>query len=133
MPIISANRTITIIPPWTASLQWPTAQPDDILDYALNVTAALADVGDTIVTATVCAAPSGFGELAINSIAFSGGLITVWLAGGVAGRVYYVNINAYTTAGREFSWFVRLAISAILAINPIPPPTNPGYSTPIST
>jgi len=133
MPIISANRTITIVPPWTASLQWPIAQPDDILDYALDVTSALADVGDAIVTATVCAAPYGAGELTINSISFSGGVITVWLAGGVAGRVYFVNLVAFTTAGREFSWYVRLPISARLAEIPIPIPPYPGYSTPIST
>ena len=131
--ITSANRTVYIVPPWQNGLRWPPGQPDDVLDYELDSSAALIDVGDAISVASACVSPYGSGELSLNSISFYGDVVTVWVSGGVAGRIYTVNVNVTTTAGREFSWFVRLPISAETAIFPLPTPPSPGYSTPIHT
>jgi hypothetical protein len=131
--IVSANRTIYIPPPWQRRLEWPVSEPDDVLDYNLDLTAALADVGDTLASATVAVAPSGTGELTPSRLTISGNVITVWLSNGVAGRVYVVQVNAITAAGREFSFYVSLPISLDTAITPPSPPPSTGFGTAIST
>lgn len=131
--ITSANRTVYVVPPWQSGLRWPPGQPDDVLDYALDASAALIDVGDAISVASACVAPYGTGELSINSISFYGDVITIWVSGGVAGRMYTVNINVTTTAARDFSWYIRLPMSSELASYPLSTPPSPGYSTPIHT
>ena len=127
------DRTVVIVPPWTRVYVWPFAEPDDALDYALDATAALAEVTDTIVSASASVFPSGAGELTPSQLSFTAaGVLTVWLSGGVAGRTYFVQLNATTAAGRTFSWYVKLPIDSRLAANPIPPPTVAAYSTPIT-
>lgn len=132
MPTVPANRLIEIIPGWQTAYVWPTAQPDDDLDYSIDVGAVLSEINDTIESVSVSSAPSGTGELSIVSVAINGDVITSWLSGGVAGRIYCIDIRMTTAAGRVFIFCVHLPISAILALSPIPLPPNPGYSTPVS-
>ena len=133
MVVASNNRTVYVPPPWQPKLVWPTSEPDDVLDYVLDMTAALADVGDTLTSVTAAVAPSGVGELTPSQLSFSEGVITLWLSNGVAGRLYVIEINAFTTDSREFSFYVELPISLDTAIVPSPPPPSPGFGTPISS
>lgn len=132
MPTVPANRLIEIIPGWQQAYVWPVAQPDDDLDYSIDIAAVLEEINDTIASASVASAPSGTGELTIVSVAINGDVITSWLSGGVAGRTYCIDISVTTTGGRVFVFCVHLPISAILATNPIPLPPNPGYSSPVT-
>jgi len=132
MIIISANRSLALTPAWYPPLTWPVAEPDDSLTYALDVSAALLDSAEEIFSASVCAAPSGAGELSVNSIFFSNREIFVSLSGGVPGRIYRVKITATTFSDRIFIWYVNLPIDATLASFPIPIAPSPFFSAPIS-
>lgn len=109
------------------ALQWPTAEPGDVLDYYLDVTAPLADLSDTILTASAAVAPSGAGEMTISSMSITGTVIGVWLAGGIAGRSYLIRVLATTTGGRTLEWIVRLKVDAFLAAYPLPAPPSLGF------
>lgn len=131
--IISANRVITLTPSWKPPLSWPMAEPDDHLDYGLDVSAAISDASDTITSASACVAPSGVGEVVASNLSVSNNVITLYLTGGVAGRQYTVNLTANTAAGRTFVWYVYLPIDPTLASVPIPPPPSPYYGPIITT
>lgn len=131
--ITAANRTVVVVPPWTQIYAWPVGNPDDFLDYSLDLTAALAETTDTILSAMLAVAPSGTGELVASNLTFSGGIVTGWLTGGVAGRIYTVRIDVSTKQDRIFSFYVRLPLDVRLATFPIIPPLVAGYGTPIST
>ena len=131
--IVSDNRILSIVPPWQPRYVWPVSEPDDNLDYSLDISAVLADAEDTVDYATASVAPSGDGELAANEITYADGVVTVWLANGVVGRLYSVNVKVYCVSGREFSFFIDLPISANTLVIPPGPPPSPYYSTPIST
>ena len=133
MKIVSSNRIVSIVPPWTQIYRWPVAEPDDDLDYGIDVSYAMADVGDTISSVSASIAPSGSGELTPLTISFSNNIVTIWLSGGVAGRIYSVNFEIATTLDRLFSFYVQLPIDISPIPGIIPPPPNPGYGTPIAT
>jgi hypothetical protein len=133
MIVISANRTIVLTPSWQPPLTWPTAEPDDSLDYSLDVTAAIEDATDAITVATAMVAPSGTGEVVASNITVANNVISLYLTGGVAGRTYMVNLTATTAANRVFQWYVYLPIDPRLAAVPVPPPPSPGYGPVIST
>ncbi len=133
---ISASRTVVVRAQPSGYgvagaplLVWPTAQPDDLLDYALDATAPLADVADSIVSASLAIMPSGTGELQASALSVAGPLVTLWLGGGVAGRTYLVRLDVKTVGRRTFSWIVRLPVSADLAAIPPPPAAVPGFGT----
>lgn len=112
---LSPSRTLVV--PATpllvpASLAWPLAYASDDLDYSLDVTASLAEVGDTLETVAVSAAPSGTGELAVQSVTVAGSIITAMLAGGQPGRRHVVRVVATTLSGRTFEWRPVLQIRA---------------------
>jgi len=141
MAMISAARTVvapsqgfTAAGALVASpyLVWPTAEPGDNLDYSLDLTAPLEDVGDVIATVTLTVSPSGTGELSYSRLSVAGDVITWWGAGGVAGRRYLVSVTAATGYGRAFSYVVALNINPTLAAYPLPPPPVPGPGAPIS-
>jgi hypothetical protein len=132
MIIISANRSLALTPAWNPPLTWPVSEPNDSLTYGLDVSAALLDSAEEIFSASVCAAPSGAGELSVNSIFFSNREIFVSLSGGVPGRIYRVKITATTFSDRIFIWYVNLPIDATLASFPISIAPSPFFSAPIS-
>jgi hypothetical protein len=129
---VSAIRTIVVggaaapawsqynVPAYPQVLRWPVAEPDEVLDYSLDVSSLLSDVGDTIASATLAVSPSGAGELVASALSVLGGVITGWLGGGVAGRRYVVRIQAVTNGARSFSRLVGLPIDPTLATCPLP-------------
>jgi hypothetical protein len=121
-PADFSNRTLIIDPSGSQYLQWPIAQPNDALDYYLDATAIIGT--DAITAVFVAAKPSGYGELVIGSPSYLGGVVTVNLSNGAAGRVYSVRIDISTVSGRSFSYVVILPIDMLYQSGP---PPNPGF------
>lgn len=111
--------------------RWPVAEPEDLLDYSLDITALLADVADTVISAQVSVSPSGLGELAASGLAVAGGVVTLMLGGGVCGRDYVIQIACQTEAARTFGFRVGLAIDNPMAAYPNTPPSSPGFGPPV--
>ncbi len=138
----SASRTIIIgatspggiygILPFAGTLRWSMAEPGDNLDYYLDVTRPLADVGDTIASASLSVSPSGTGELQAANLTVNGSVIGWWGSGGVAGRNYLVRIDAVTAGGRTFEWFVGLLVDPRSGRGRPCPPPSAGYGTAIT-
>jgi len=110
-----------------ANLIWPTKEPGEDLDYQIDATSKIADSADAIISASVTVAPSGTGEMVATQIVVTGSFITVWLSGGIAARVYQVNVQVVTAAGRTYEWPVIIPISADLATYPVIPPVSEGF------
>ena len=111
-------------------LQWPTAAPDDNLDYGLNLARILSSQGDAVVQISASAAPSGIGELSIPQVYAVEDLVVVWLGGGVPSRVYQVRVDVLTTDGREYSIISKLVISGDTLVPPAPSPPSAGFGAP---
>ena len=132
---VSAARTIVLPSGQAPSLnagviapgyRWPVAAPGSVLDYSLDLTAPLGDVGDAIAAVTVSAAPSGTGELTIQRLAFAGTVMTAWLGAGPAGRNYAVQVGIATQGGRTLDYQVGLLVDpANAALSP--PVSNPAF------
>jgi len=131
--LIADNLLVTVSPPWQQRLSWPVAEPPDSLPYSLDLTAAIADAGDTLSRATASVAPSGTGEMAVVAVGVNGSIVTSILAGGQPGRIYFVGVIAYTSAGRVLSFFVELPLSLDESVSPIPPPPSPGFGPVVSS
>lgn len=120
----AALSAVTLAPAYA----WPLAEPGDVQDYRLDVTAPLATIGDVLNEAAVSIMPSGPSELAAASLtADQCGVISLSLGGGVAGRNYRVRVDAQTDAGRAYSWMIGLLIDPSQASLPLPAPASAGY------
>ena len=71
--------------------------------------------------------PFGAGEMTASRLTVSGEVMTVWFAGGVPGRLYTVNIEAQTTAGRNYQWEVELMCDPRFALGRLPFAANRGF------
>ncbi len=114
-------------------LRWPVAEPGASLDYSLDLTAPLADIADTIVSASVAVSPSGAGEMAVLGLTVTGALLTAILAGGVPGRNYKIKVDVTTGGGDVFEYYVGLLVDQSVAtmMPPLAPP-NPGFGTAVT-
>lgn len=124
----SIERTIVIDAAGLAYLQWPLAEPDDELDYTIDISAMLSN-GDEIQTASIAVAPSGSGEMQIEFGSISGAEITTVLAGGVPGRLYTVLIQATSVDGIIIPLTIYLPIDIQYGIPPFQVAPNPGFGT----
>lgn len=107
-----------VVPP---PLNWPTKDPADILDYELDISAALTgNDGDKIATLDVTIAPANPGDLTTNSAAADGSVIVIWMSGGQAGTVYVVTVLISTTSGRTLQRSILLPVLS-LSTPPVPP------------
>ncbi len=113
-------------------LRWPMAEPDEVLDYSLDIGVLLAEVQDSIASVALSISPSGLGELTASSVSVLGTVITAWLRGGVPGRTYTIRIEATTNAmpPRTFERFVNLTIDPTFQTFPQTAPPSPGYGPP---
>lgn len=79
--------------------------PDAILDYGWNLRTPGGEwlaADETITSFAVVASPAGLTVApAGHPNTESNGVITYWLAGGVAGQSYNVTCHVVTSAGRE--------------------------------
>jgi hypothetical protein len=120
----SKSRTITIdsfvpVPRGTtagapAMLSWPSKDPEDILDYQLDIEPALVgNEGDTIQSVDVEVDPSQPGDLTLNSVAADGYTIVIWLSSGQVGVTYNVTVKTTLASGRTLQRTVLLPVLAL--------------------
>jgi hypothetical protein len=101
----------------TTPLCWPAKDPADVLDYRLDITAALVgNEGDGIATLDVAIFPANPGDLVLSSAVADGPAAVLWLSGGQAGTTYTVTVTIGTNAGRVLSRSVALPVVALAAI-----------------
>lgn len=73
-------------------------QPDEVLDYDFLYADWFAGLTDTVASVTAEVIPSG--ELTATAVKSADTEIKVWVAGGVSGNTYMVEVTTTTTAGR---------------------------------
>ena len=85
-----------VVPSDVPPLVWPAKDPGDVLDYALDATAALAgDTTDRIATVAVTLVPNASrADLQLGNVVADGAVAVMWLSGGQAGTVYSVQVDA---------------------------------------
>lgn len=135
------------LPPVTPDEWWPVLQPagygavaGEFADFSYDATADITIDGmvDPIVSMTICAKPSGAGEVSLSRLTLTdniedvASIVTVWLAPGVAGRVYLYQLVLTTTAGRVLPIFIGQVCNPLLAVIPIPVAPVPGFGATIS-
>src|SRR4051812_43664666 len=97
-----------------APLSWPAKDPEDVLDYELDISAALAGHdSDAISTIDVVIAPAGPADLTMTSAAADGPVAVMWFAGGQVGTVYSVQVTIGTEAGRTIGRAIFLPVLAL--------------------
>jgi hypothetical protein len=109
-----------VIPADLPPLVWPAKDPGDVLDYELDVSAALAgDPTDQVSTVNVTIVPSGgTGDLAVGRVIGQGAVAVLWLSAGQVGVVYAVQISVGTVKGRVIGRTVLLPVQQLAAVQP---------------
>ena len=98
-------------------LNWPTKDPNDILDYQLNISPALiANEGDAIATLDVAIYPDNPGDLTLSQVQADGHSAVLWLSGGT---VYTITILISTINGRALQRSILLPV-LFLSVPPVP-------------
>lgn len=88
------------------ALRWPSKDPAELLDYAIDWTERLA--GDAIAHSTFKLPPC----IVAKSSSHSEAVATVWLACGVKGRSCLIVNQVTTKAGRQLRQAVKIKIKA---------------------
>jgi hypothetical protein len=102
-------------------LSWPTKDPNDVLDYIVDISPALlGNDNDSIATIDVSLAPNNPGDLTLQSTTADGSHIVLWVAGGQAGTIYITTLNIATVSGRVLERSVLLPV--LMLSNPAVPP-----------
>ncbi len=115
---VPRGSTATAPPP----LNWPTKDPQDVLDYQFDITPALVgNDGDSIATLDVTTAPSNPGDLVVNQVTADGASAVLWLSEGLAGTVYTITILISTVNGRSIQRSILLPVLELSS--PLPPST----------
>ena len=97
-----------------APLNWPAKDPQDVLDYQLDIgPAVIGNAGDTITAMNVTVTPSSPGDLVVNSVSADGTLAVLWLAGGQAGVVYTITCTISMTSGRTIQRSLLLPVMSL--------------------
>jgi hypothetical protein len=110
--------SVATVPPL---LNWPTKDPNDILDYQFDISPALiGNEGDSIATLDVVISPNNPGDLTLNEAQADGPSAVLWLSGGQAGIVYTVTVMISTTNGRALQRSIVLPVLS-LSMPPVPP------------
>lgn len=113
-----------VLPADLPPLVWPIKDPGDVLDYSLDLSAALAgDPTDQVATVGVTTVPSGNpGDLLVGRIVGSGTSAVMWLSAGVVGTTYAVQVSVGTLKGRVIGRTVLLPVQQLAAVAA---PANP--------
>lgn len=92
-------------------LQWPSKDPDEVLDYQLDwadPTSPRLETSEQLLTSEWTVAQ---GDVVINSSSFTaGGLSTVWLSGGTDNTKCELLNRVTTSMGRTYDETVALRI-----------------------
>ena len=114
---VPVPRGAVVAPPVMPS--WPVKDPGDVLDYAVDVAAAVAgDDGDAVVNVVVTVTPNAFGDLALNSAAIDGTLVVLWFAAGNTSTIYTVVLAITLASGRVVSRSIALPVYAVSGPSP---------------
>lgn len=89
------------------ALNWPSKDPDELLDYSLNWVQALAN--DTIVTSDWAISAA---DLIENHKTHTATSTVIWLEGGTLNQSYTVTNTIETAGGRIFQQSVNITIRA---------------------
>jgi hypothetical protein len=101
---------------------WPTKDPSDVLDYELDIAAALVgSENDSIASVTAVPSPNGTGDISINSTATDGSVVIFWIAAGQSGTTYVVQVTITTSLGRTLG---RAVLLPVLSLTDPTVPTN---------
>ena len=120
--VISNVPGITSSPLW-----WPVQEYGEIKQYALDVTD---HISSPISAASASVQPSGSGEMQISDLTVVGGVLTVTLDGGVAGRTYIIRI-IYNTATDQEVWLICISVDCRLEVYPPIVPPSPFFGSPV--
>jgi hypothetical protein len=117
-------------------LVWPEKAPDANRGYAMDLTDEL-DPGETPTAISVSISPSGAtddlvvgADVSVMPLYVTGNIVTVWLQGGVPGRVYLVRFLIGTNIKAELSLMVSVPITRTLQAFPPPEPTSTAFGAP---
>lgn len=102
---VSRVVLVPIYPRIDMPLNWPSKDSDEVLDYSLNWSSALA--GDTIVTSNWAISDSSLVE---NHSANTSTSAVIWLEDGTLNQTYTVTNTIVTAAGRTFQQSVNIRI-----------------------
>lgn len=87
---------------------------------------------DSIAGVSVTICPSGSGELAASNISVYGDVITVWLSGGVPGRIYEIAFAITGVSTNPYNWVVGLLVDSDLEGYPIPDPPSTNFGSAVT-
>jgi len=121
-------------------LVWPEKAADAVLGYALDLSQGELDPGDSVISASVSISPCGDpADLLVGApvdvsplYVTPAGILTVWLKGGVPGRVYLIRVVLGTFNEAVLSLFVSLPVTRTLAVFPPPEPVSNEFTVPIT-
>jgi hypothetical protein len=100
-------------------LSWPVKDPNDVLDYAVDISAAVAgDDGDAIVDVAISSSPNAIGDLLLNSAAMDGTEVVAWFGAGISGTIYTVVLAITLASGRVVSRSVALPVYSMSGPSP---------------
>ena len=137
----SVARTVTldgllplprgVVPADLPPLVWPAKDPGDVLDFALDATAAFAgDPTDRIATVSVAIDPQAVpADLTLGSVVAEGTIAVLWLSAGQVGTTYAVSVQIGTQNGRIIGRTVLLTVQQLA--NAAPP--TAALTTPAGT
>lgn len=101
-------------PPCMAPLAWPAKDPNDVLDYVLDLSPALiGNDDDTITDIDVEIDPGEPGDLALQSAYADGERAVLWLALGQPGTTYTVTLTLVTSSGRTLARSISLPVMSL--------------------
>ncbi len=120
-------------PPLTPDIYFPNIEPGEYSSYTYDAAAAVTYGGvvDPIVAMSISTEPSGAGEASVASLSLYGNVVTAWINGGVAGRVYTHQLVLTTQAGRVIPVLIGQVCDPFLESIPIPPAPVPGFGSPV--
>jgi hypothetical protein len=98
---------------------WPVKDPADVLDYAVDVSAAVAgDSGDAVINFSATTAPSSTGDIVVDSAAFDGTQAILWISAGNSGTIYTVTLLLTLASGRVVSRSIALPVYSLSGPSP---------------
>lgn len=87
-----------------AYLKWPVKDPDEVLDYKVDWTAA---IGVDNIVSSLFEVPDG---LVMDSQMFTTKTTTIWLSGGVEGVTYLITNRIVTNGARTYDQTMKLKV-----------------------
>ena len=109
---VPVARGATAVAP--SPLAWPAKDPQDVLDYQIDIGLALVgNEGDTIAAIDISISPGLPGDLALVSALADGSSAVIWLAHGQPDTIYTVTATIGTVNGRSLQRSILLPVLSL--------------------